>query len=74
MTIEEATEVLKTFKENKVPGNDGLPFEFYKTFWHLLGESLVNSFNVAFESGILSTSRGKQLSHSLIRKTKTGLF
>ena len=57
VTNEEATEALKTFKENKVPGNDGLPFEFYKTFWHLLGESLRNSINVAFESGILSTSQ-----------------
>ena len=57
MTIEEAPEVLKTFKDNKVPGNDGLPSEFYKKFWHLLGESLLNSFHAALESGSLSTSQ-----------------
>ena len=36
--IEKITEVLKSFKDNKVPGIDGLPAEFYKAFWHLLGE------------------------------------
>ena len=57
VTIEEAAEVLKTFKDSKVPGNDDLPPEFYKIFWHLLGESLLNSFHAAFESGSLSTSQ-----------------
>ena len=38
---EEITEVLKSFKDNKVPGIDGLPAEFYKAFWHLLGELLL---------------------------------
>lgn len=36
VTIEEATEVLNTFKQNKVTGNDGLPSEFYTKFWHLV--------------------------------------
>ena len=74
VTIEEATEVLKTFKENKVPGNDGLPFEFYKTFWHLLGESVVNSFNVAFESGILSTSQRQAIITLIDKKDKDRSF
>ena len=66
--IEEATEVLKSLKENMVPCNNRLPFEFYKTFWHLLGESLINSFNPAFESGrILSTSQ-RQAIITLINK------
>ena len=30
VTIEECTNVLKSFKENKSPGNDGLTIEFYK--------------------------------------------
>jgi len=41
---EEISEVLNSSKDNKVPGIDGLPSEFYKTFWHLLGDSLVESF------------------------------
>ena len=61
VSIEEVSEVLKTFKDNKVPGNDGLPAELYKTFWHLLGDSLVASFNTAFESGNMSTSQRQAL-------------
>ena len=70
MTIEEATEMLKAFEENKVPGNDGLPLEFYKTFWHLLGKSLINSFNAAIESGILSTSQRQVIITLIDKKNK----
>ena len=38
ISIEECTKVLNSFSLNKVPGNDGLPIEFYKTFWDFLGE------------------------------------
>jgi len=31
ISLEECTEVLNCFPLNKVPGNDGLPVEFYKT-------------------------------------------
>ena len=34
--IDEITEVLKSFTDNKVPGIDKLPAEFYKAFRHLL--------------------------------------
>ena len=47
--IDEITEVLKSFKDNKAPDIDGLPAEFYKAFWHLLGETLVDSLNAAFD-------------------------
>ena len=36
--------MLKSFSLNKVPGNDGLPVEFCKTFWGALGELLVNCY------------------------------
>ena len=48
VSIEEVSEALKTFKDNKVPGNDGLSSKLYKTFWHLLGDSMAASFNPAF--------------------------
>ena len=70
VSIEEVSEVLKTFKDNKVPGNDGLPAELYKTFWHLLGDSLVASFNTAFESGNMSTSQRQALITLIDKKDK----
>ena len=32
-TIEECTEAVKNMKNNKSPGLDGIPPEFYKFFW-----------------------------------------
>ena len=70
VSIEEVSEVLKTFKDYKVPGNDGPPAELYKTFWHLLGDSLVASFNTAFESGNMSTSQRQALNTLIDKKDK----
>ena len=33
LTIEELSSTLKTMKNNKTPGIDGFPAEFYKVFW-----------------------------------------
>ena len=33
--------MLETFQNNKVPGNDRIPVEFYKKFWTLLSEPFV---------------------------------
>ena len=35
-SIQEVREAIDAIKENKSPGIDGLPIEFYKTFWQLL--------------------------------------
>ena len=67
VSIEEITEVLSSCKDNKVPGIDDLPTEFYKKFWHLLGHGLVETFNAAFDSGHMSTSQ-KQAIITLIDK------
>ncbi len=50
VTLEELQKALQNMEFNKVPGIDGLPIEFYKTFWaevsldllQVLNESLVN--------------------------------
>ena len=68
--IEEITEVLNSFKDNKVSGIDGLPAEFYKAFWHLLGETLVDSLNAAFDSGSLSISQRQAIITLIGKKDK----
>ena len=67
ISLEECTEVLNSFPLNKVPGNDGLPVEFYKMFWASIGKRLVECFNVSFEKGELSSSQ-KQAVITLIEK------
>ena len=45
MTEEECLKALKSFKTNKSPGCDGIPAEFYLTFWNQIGEKLVKTLN-----------------------------
>ena len=41
----------------KTPGIDGVPAEFYKTFWDDLAPSLIASLNYAYKAGTLSVSQ-----------------
>lgn len=41
----ELDKVLKNFKKGKTPGADGLPLEFYETFWDILKQDLMTVFN-----------------------------
>ena len=67
ISLEECTKVLNSFPLSKVPGNDGLPVEFYKTFWNLVGNILVDSLNESFVKGEMSSSQ-KQAVITLIEK------
>lgn len=61
---------LKDMKPHKSPGSDGLSSSFYLKFFDLLGDTLCNIINLAFENGELSDSQ--KLSHiTLICKDKT---
>ena len=42
ITSEECALLLECFQNNKTPGNDGIPIEFYKKFWPLVSELLFN--------------------------------
>ena len=55
--IEELKASLKSFQNNKTPGDDGLTKEFYEAFFDILGEHLLNSYNEAFVNGQLSVSQ-----------------
>jgi hypothetical protein len=67
--FEECVKALKSFKNNKTPGNDGLTIEFYRTFWPIIGKICVASFNDSFKLGELSTSQ-KQAVITLLDKGK----
>jgi len=62
-TVLELTECRKGFKKGKSPGMDGLPLEFYETFWDILAHNLLTVFKEfdrldilpdSFRSGIVS--------------------
>ena len=73
ITIEECYETLKTFKNKKSPGNDGLTIEFYRKCRPLFGRMVVNSFNYSYHFGQLSTSQ-RQAIITLIDKKKDRIF
>ena len=67
ITLEVCAKVLESFQNNKAPGNDGIPIEFYKTFWPLISEPFINCVNECFEKGEMSCSQ-KQAVITLIEK------
>ena len=67
ITAEECQKVLKTFLSAKTPGNDGIPIEFYNTFWPLISDILIDSFNEAFMKKEMSPSQ-RQAVITLIEK------
>ena len=67
MTPTECLHSLRSFQNNKSPGNDGLTVEFYTAFWESLGEPLVDCLNYSFDHGELSNSQ-KQAIITLIEK------
>ena len=57
LTLEECKKALESFQQNKSPGEDGFTVEFYKFFFHLVGQHLLESFNMAYELGEMSISQ-----------------
>ena len=56
LTYEECLRAVKGMKTNKCPGLDGLPSEFYKKFFYLLGRDFVGMINDCFVRGELPLS------------------
>ena len=54
---EECLEAIKKMKNDKCPGSDGLPKEFYSKFFHLFGDDYVNMINNCYFLGCLTESQ-----------------
>ena len=52
LTQEELLAALRGTARNKAPGSDGLPYEFYSSFWALVSGPLLAAFVEAIEGGI----------------------
>ena len=55
-TLSEFKAALFKLPNGKSPGSDGLTTEFYKTFWDVLGNDLLEVFTSSYESGLLTKS------------------
>ncbi len=64
---DECKAAIGSMKSNKSPGSDGLPVEFYKMFWPLVGNLVLESLNEGYENGCMSASQ-KHAIISLIYK------
>ena len=54
LTVDECYKSLQLFESNKSPGNDGLTAEFYRAFWHILGNLMVDSLNYSYDYVVLN--------------------
>lgn len=54
--LEEISNALKKMKNNKSPGLDGFPAEFFKVFWNKLRIIVLRAINYSFDSKILPIS------------------
>ena len=66
ITLRECEVILSSFQTGKTPGNDGIPVEFYKIFWPLMGKLMTDSFNEAFCKKEMSSSQKQAI--TLIEK------
>ena len=53
----EIKNVVISMANNKTPGPDGIPVEFYKIFWTAIGHIVDESYLNAFDKGELLTSQ-----------------
>lgn len=74
ITLEELTQSLKSAKNNKSPGIDGIPAEFYKTFWSDMGQDLLDVINHCTEKSILPLSMRRAVLKLLPKTGDLGLL
>ena len=74
ITEAECLYTLKTFKNNKTPGNDGLSKEFYLAFWEDIAKALIDSYLYSFNSGSMSTSQRQAIITLLEKNGKDRTF
>lgn len=74
VTQDELTAALNKMHLSKSPGPDGLPVEFYKTFWAELVTELVEVLNANYLNGTMSISQRESLLRLLFKKGRRDLL
>ena len=74
ITDTEAISALKNMKNDKTPGNDGLPAEFYKIFWKDIGPILLKCYDEIYAAGELSLTQKQGVISCLPKGDKPRMF
>ena len=61
ISIDEVAAALKNMKDNKSPGTDGLPVEFYRFFWNEIGPFFNKSIQASFIKQRLSINQRRSI-------------
>ena len=70
VTKSECEQAIKSMKVNKSPRDDGIPIEFYTTFWIDINQILIAMFNESFDSKELPTSLQRAVISLIFKKGK----
>ena len=70
----EIYDTIISMKLNKTPGLDGLPVEFYITFWTDISDMLLDSINFSMKNGIMSNSQRNGIITLLPKKDKDSYY
>lgn len=68
--LEEVQKAAKAMQKGKSPGTDGIPPEFYVTFWEQLGPFLFDMIVFSIEKGRFSRDVNTALISLLLKKNK----
>ena len=68
LTVNELTKAVNSMKDNKAPGADGLPKEFYTTFWTEIKGPLLDMYNESLHLGKLPPSLREGIISLLFKK------
>lgn len=68
--IAELAQALKAMSNNKTPGTDGIPADFYKVFWREIREPLALCFQWVLENGQLTQEQSRGVICLIPKKEK----
>lgn len=61
LTLDKSFEALSQMQSGKSTGCEGIPVEFHRRFWGLLGGDLVEMLNYSFREGTLSYNQRRDI-------------
>lgn len=74
LSLDEFEKAARSMQNGKSPGCDGIPIEFYKRFWDIVGPLLLASFQFSAEKGILSPDQRRAVVTLIPKKNKDKRF